>query len=140
MPTYQIIADRFDPSEGQAALAELAGPDDLLPLETARWAPEIRGTQLAPTFTAYQLRRAVEAGELQGFRPGHGILVTRRHLQTWRDTPWHRPAEARASTTTATETATTSATTTTPGSASRSDLDTALLIARRLRRPSRSTS
>ena len=137
MTTYEIIVSR-DLSDGEAVATEASGPDDLMRLETAVWAPEIRGPFL-PAFSTAQLRAAIAAGKLKAFRPGHAILVTRRGLSEWRDAGWERSDRGQASTTTSTETATTSATTTRPASASRSDLDTARLIAQRLRKPTRST-
>ncbi|SOR30588.1 conserved protein of unknown function [Methylorubrum extorquens] len=131
MPTYEIILST-DISEGAMARAEACGPDDLMSLEDARWTPEIKGPFL-PMFSAYQLRRAVESRALRGFRPGHGIFVTRRALKEWTET-WHAPASPRGSSSTSTA-ASGPSTTGTTSDAHR----TALAIAARLKRSSRST-
>ncbi|MFH6786602.1 hypothetical protein [Methylobacterium sp. MA0201] len=107
--------------------------DALLPLELACHAPELQDAAGDCMFSPYQLRRAVKTGALRGFRPGHGILTTRRAIREWKDA-WHAPANRPASSSTSTEGSGRSTT------ASTSDAQRmALAIAQRLKRSSRAT-
>ncbi|SOR28717.1 conserved protein of unknown function [Methylorubrum extorquens] len=61
MPEYQLIAAKWDPSEGAWSLLKSAKEDTLLTLEVAAWAPEVQDPLGFPTFSVAQLRAATRA-------------------------------------------------------------------------------
>ena len=74
-----------DLSEGQSAIAALAGDHDPLPLENAIWTQECSGALGYPAWTVLDLRGAIRRGDLRPERHGHRILVTRAQLKEWRE-------------------------------------------------------
>jgi hypothetical protein len=138
---YVFDLGRFDWSNGASAQARLAEPDTLISLEVAAWAAEVLDAYGLPTFSTAQLRAATRAAEphrLKSMAPGHAILTTRQHLSDWKNS-WLDRSNPPASSSTASAGSGRSPTSSTE-SATSTELDTALLLAKRLKRSSPSTS
>lgn len=131
----------FDFSEGAGTRASNAGLDTLLPLDVAIWTEEIRDPDGFPIFTTAQLRAATVAAHphrLKSMRPGHAIYTTRRHLHEWRES-WHDPSSLQDLSSTGSDKSGRSPTSS-AASATSAEHDTALMLAARLKKSSRSTS
>lgn len=138
---FQFDLGPFDWSSGASAQVRGAGPDTLLTLEVAAWAPEVLDAYGLPVFSTAQLRAATRAPEphrLKSMAPGHAILTTRQHLQDWRNS-WLDRSNPPASSSTASA-ASGRSQILSMESATSTELDTALLLAKRLKRSSPSTS
>ena len=137
MSEFQLIVAKWDPSEGARERLKSADLDTLITLEDAAWAPEVTNIHGFAIFSVAQLRAATKARgpkRLRSMRPGHALLVTRRELNEWRERCLaHESPHASSSTSTEGSGQSTTANT--------SDAQrTALAIAQRLKRSSRSTS
>lgn len=139
--TYQFFLGPFDWSAGASAQVRGAGPDTLLTLEVAAWAPEVLNAYNLPTFSVAQLRAATRADpphRLKSMCPGHAILTSRQHLTDWRNS-WLDQSDPHASSTTASA-ASGRSQTTSMESATSAELSTALLLAGSLKKSLPSTS
>ncbi|GJD79178.1 hypothetical protein NBEOAGPD_2399 [Methylobacterium gregans] len=137
MSKFQLIVAKWDPSNGAWARLKSADLDTLITLEDAAWAPEVTDTHGFAIFSVAQLRAATKARgpkRLRSMRPGHGLLVTRRELKEWRERCLDLGSPPASS-----STSTVGSGPSTTGSSSDAQR-TALAIAQRLKRSSRSTS
>jgi len=140
-PTFVLHAGPFDFSDGARDEASMAGPATLLTLDVAAWAPELLDPLGFPTFSTAQLRAATRAPDphrLKSMQPGHAIYTTRQYLLDWRNT-WLAPSNPPALSSTGSDRSGQSQTSS-MASATSAEHDTALQLAARLKRSSRSTS
>lgn len=135
MGEYHLIVEDYGARQAEV---EHFGPDGLMPLEIARYAPEIAGAFGIPLFSTGQLRAAVNAGALAAFRPGHAIFVTRSAIREW-SKPCRTPTNPPASSSPRSAGSGRSATASKGGSLS-AEHDMAERIAQRLKASSRATS